>query len=222
MPAFSASRRNLADAIKQGGRTLESGLAAIRRRSAQQLLVMTEIAAAMVLLTVAALIARSLARQSSVDLGLDPRGVTVAQLVLPASRYEPDQRLAFVERLEADLRAMPGVRSASISSDLPFSGNASASSLLPDVAASPDAALRYYRHLITPDFFATLGIRILAGRAFTWQDHRGAPRVAIVTMPPRCGSGGRPTRSADASESAAGRGSPWRSWASLPRRESEI
>jgi predicted permease len=180
MPAFSASRGNLADVIKQGGRTLESSLGAIRHPSAQQLLVMTEIAAAMVLLTVAGLIARSLARQSSVDLGLDPRGVTVAQLVLPASRYAPDQRLEFVERLEADLRAMPGVRSASISSDLPFSGNVLASSLLPDVAASPDAALRYYRHLVTPDFFATLGIPILAGRAFTWQDRRTTPLVAIV------------------------------------------
>jgi predicted permease len=143
-------------------------------------MVMTEIAAAMVLLTVAGLVARSLARQASVDLGLDPRGVTVAQLVLPAPRYAPDQRLAFVERLEADLRALPGVRSASISSDLPFTGNASAASLLPDVAASPDAALRYYRHLVTPDFFATLGIPIVAGRAFTWQDRRNTPLVAIV------------------------------------------
>ena len=75
---------------------------------------------------------------------------------------------------------MPGVRSASISSDLPFSGNASASSLLPDVAASQDATLRSYRHLVTPDFFATLGIPIRAGRAFTWQDRRSTPRVAIV------------------------------------------
>jgi predicted permease len=134
----------------------------------------------MVLLTVAGLVARSLARQSSVNLGLDPHGVTVAQLVLPASRYAPDQRLAFVERLEADLRAMPGVRAASISSDLPFSVNASAASLLPDVAASQDATLRYFRHLVTPDFFATLGIPIVAGRAFTWQDRRNTPLVAIV------------------------------------------
>jgi len=180
MPALRASRGNLADVIKQGGRTLESGLGAIRRPSAQQLLVMTEIAAAMVLLTIAGLVARSLAQQSSVNLGLDPRGVTVAQLVLPASRYSPDQRLAFVERLEADLRAMPGVRSASISSDMPFTGNASAASLLPDVAANSDAALRYYRHLVTPDFFATLGIPIVVGRAFTWQDRRTTPLVAIV------------------------------------------
>jgi predicted permease len=180
IPAVSASRRNLADVIKQGGRTLESGLGAIRHPSAQQVLVITEIAAAMVLLTVAGLVARSLARQSSVNLGLDPRGVTVAQLVLPASRYAPDQRLAFVERLEENLRALPGVRSAAISSDLPFSGNASASILLPDVAASRDEALRYYRHLVTPDFFATLGIPIVAGRAFTWHDRRDTPLVAIV------------------------------------------
>jgi putative ABC transport system permease protein len=180
LPTVAASRGNLADVIKQGGRTLESGLGAIRRPSAQQLLVTVQIAAAMVLLTVAGLVARSLARQASVELGMDPRGVTIAQLALPAARYAPDQRIVFVERLEADLRAMPGIRVASISSDLPLTGNASASSLLPDVAAAPDAALRYYRHFVTPDYFATLGIPIVAGRAFTWRDRVDTPRVAIV------------------------------------------
>lgn len=182
LPALAASRGNLADVIKQGGRTVDSGLGAIRRPSAQQLLVISEIAAAMVLLTVAGMVLRSLDQQTRVTLGFEPTGVTVARVTLPVSRYAPDQRLEFVERLENRLHSIPGVASASIGSDLPLTGSVSASTLLPDVAAAqPDAALRYFRHFVTPAFFKTLGIPLVSGRTFTWQDREGAPLVAIVS-----------------------------------------
>jgi putative ABC transport system permease protein len=183
LPAFAASRSNLADVIKQGGRAIDVGLGAIRRPSAQQLLVVSEIAVAMVLLTVAGLVLRSLEQQTRVNLGFEPNGATVARVTLPTSRYGVDQRIEFVERLESRLRSIPGVASVAIGSDLPLAGSVSASNnLLPDnAAAQPDAALRYFRHFVTPGFFTALGIPLVSGRTFTWQDRGGAPLVAIVS-----------------------------------------
>jgi predicted permease len=180
LTAGAASRANLIDAMKQGGRTLDSTLGAIRRPSTQQLLVALEIAAAMVLLTLAGLVVRSLERQSRVDLGFDPAQLTVARLTLPASRYPIEQRIAFVESLERSLANVPGVRAHAIASDLPLMGASSAAVLTPDTVSRPEGALRFYRHIVTPEFFRTMDIRIVAGRGFSRDDRRGAPLVAIV------------------------------------------
>ena len=179
LPGLSASRRELADALKQGGRSAGGGLGSIRRISSQQALVVAEIALAMTLLTAAALMVRSLDRQTQVAVGFEPAGVTIGSLNLPASRYTPDARVTFVERLQERLMRIPGVRSASIGSDVPFTGS-SATVLLPAGAGPSDPSIRYYRHFVTPTFFDTLGIPIVRGRAFTPQDRRGGPLVAIV------------------------------------------
>ena len=181
VPTMAASRANVAEVIKQGGRSLEASLGAIRRLSSRQLLVIGEIAAAVVLLTLAGLLVRSLDRQTRVTLGFQPEGVTLAQITLPGPRYGRPQRVTFVQRLESELRSMPGASQVAIASDLPMMGQASASRLLPDVAADERADLRYYRHRVTPDFFATLGIPILSGRAFTWNDSGDAPFVAVIS-----------------------------------------
>jgi putative ABC transport system permease protein len=180
--ALSAARTNLVDALKQGGRTLDAGLGAIRRPSTHQILVGLEIAAAMVLLTLAALVVTSLDRQNRVKLGFEPADLTVARLTLPAARYSnPDQRVTFVRALESALAGVPGVRAAAIGSDLPLMGAASAGFMLPDTVTQPDAGLRFYRHIVTPGYFKTLGIPLVAGRDFSIEDRRGAPLVAIVS-----------------------------------------
>jgi predicted permease len=181
VPAVAAARANVADVIQRGGRTLETSLGAIRGLSSRQLLVISEIASAMVLLTVAGLLVRSLDRQGRVTLGFEPNGVTITQVALPPARYAPAERLAFVQRLETELRSTTGAQGVAIGSDLPLIADASASRLLPDVAPRPDADLRYYRHRVTPDFFSTLHIPIVSGRALTWQDDRDAPIVAVVS-----------------------------------------
>lgn len=182
LPGVASLRRDLTDIIKEGARSAGPGLGSIRRPSAQQLLVVGEIALAMTLLTCAGLMLRSLDRQLHVALGFEPRGVTIAVLTLPDSRYTPAARVAFVDRLTARLRTVPRVASASVSSSLPFTHNSSAAILLPDVAPSDDARVRYYRNVVTPQFFSTLAIPILQGRPFTEQDRAGAPLVAIVNQ----------------------------------------
>lgn len=179
LPGVVASRRELADALKQGGRAAGGGLGSIRQISLQQVLVVAEIALAMTLLTAAGLMVRSLDRQTRVAVGFDPSGVTIASLSLPASRYAPDARVIFAERLQERLSRTPGVRNASISSDVPFTGS-SATMLLPAGAGTSDPGIRYYRHYVTPAFFDTLGIPIVRGRGFTAQDRRGGPLVAII------------------------------------------
>ncbi len=180
LPGMASMRRDLSDVIKEGARSAGPGLGSIRRPNVQQVLVVAEIAVAMTLLTAAGLMVRSLERQMNVPLGFDPRSVTVARVTLPAARYAPEQRTVFVERLNERLSGIPLVKSASISSSLPFTGSSSAALLLPDVATGPDARIRYYRHIVTPEFFTTLGISFADGRAFTAQDRNGAPLVAII------------------------------------------
>jgi putative ABC transport system permease protein len=180
LPAFAALRRNLSDAMKEGARSVSTGLASLRRPSTQQALVVVEIALAMTLLVSAGLMLRSLDRQLRLPLGFQPGGVTVARVSLPAARYAPEARLVFVDQLVERLREIPRVGAATVATSLPFTGNSSASIMMPDVARDENGALRYYRNFVTPDFFTTVGITITRGRTFTPDDRAGAPLVAIV------------------------------------------
>jgi predicted permease len=180
LPAFAASRRDLSGAMKDGERAAGPGLASIRRPSPQQALVVAEIAIAMTLLAAAGLMIRSLERRASVPLGFDSQGVTVARLTLPAARYTPPQRVAFVDRLIEELRRLPLVEHAAIGTSLPFTGNSSAAILVPDSATTNDQAQRYYRNHVSSEFLTTLGIPLRRGRTFTVQDTAGAPLVAMI------------------------------------------
>jgi putative ABC transport system permease protein len=177
LAACTVGGRSVVEAISQGRRSAAGGLGALRRRSAQQLLVVGEIALATALLSGAGLLVRSLDRQLSVDLGFAPAGVTIARASLPAARYGVPERQIFVERLHERLARLPGVSSVSVSSDVPLDGAASASMLQAD---SRDELVRYYRHLVTPGFFETLRIPVAHGRDFTRRDTAQSPPVAIV------------------------------------------
>jgi predicted permease len=117
-----------------------------------------------------------------VPLGFDRVGVTVARLSLPATRFAPEQRRVLMDRLATELGGLPQVRHAAVATSLPFTGNSSASTLVPDTATGPEQAQRYYRNFVTPGFFDTLGIAVTRGRAFTAQDVTGAPPVAIINQ----------------------------------------
>lgn len=180
LPAIAAMRGDLSLAMKEGARAAGPGLGSIRRPSSQQALVVAEIALAMALLSAAGLMVRSLERQINVQLGFEPEAVTVAQLTLPGSRYAVPDRVTFVDRLTAQLRQLPGVNAAAIATSLPFTGNSSAGTLVPEGVDAQDRGQRYYRNSVTPAFFSTLGVTVLRGRAFTDSDRAGAPLVAVI------------------------------------------
>ena len=181
LPALASSRQQPLDSLKAGARAVEPGLGSIRRPSMQQMLVVGEIALATVLLASAALMARSLQRQMDVRLGFEPTGATVARLSLPIDRYSPAARVEFVTRLREHLARMPDAAAVAVGSDTPLTGRSSASVIVPDSAQPGDPAVRYYRHVVAPGYFAALGIAITRGREFTDADRRGSPLVALIS-----------------------------------------
>jgi predicted permease len=127
---------------------------------------------------------RSLVRLIQVDPGLHPEKVLTATIELPFSKYSgPPQVAAFYQRLLGDLKALPGVVSAAVSSDVPMDGS---DLLTPSfqVEGQPtppgQPAPRCEFHVASEDYFRTLGIPLVDGRAFTRQDDAQAPPVVIV------------------------------------------
>jgi predicted permease len=180
VPALRGTRADLTTALKSGVRSAASGLGRIRRPGAQQLLVVAEVAVALVLLTGTALMVRSLRAQLDVPPGFEAAGVTIGRISLPRDRYPYDARMRFASSLVERLEQVPGVVSASVSSDLPMTGGSSASQISVP-GRDGGQPIRHYRHFVTPGFFETLGIALRAGRDFDERDHVDAPPVVIVS-----------------------------------------
>jgi len=146
--------------------------------------VVAEISLAVVLLAGAALMARSLAALQQVDLGFVPEHVLTAQVTLPGARYPSDSSaFNFFESLESRVAAMPGVRSVGAISYLPLTGLRSASGF--NVEGQPPAEHGTEpvgdMRAVTPGYFASMGIRIVAGRDLTSDDRQNTPSVAVVS-----------------------------------------
>jgi putative ABC transport system permease protein len=178
-PALSVRRLTIADSLKEGARSASGGIASLRRFGAQQALVVSEIALALVLLVAGGLMLRSLRQQLAVQPGFRPDGVVTAQLSLPRERYQRAARVRFVEQLLARIRELPQVETAAVGSDVPLGGASNGASMFIDGVTA--TTVRYYRHRVTPDYFATLGIPVLSGRAFTTADRDSAPPVVVVS-----------------------------------------
>lgn len=149
----------------------------------RQALIVGELALSLILLCGAGLLLRSLWRVQGVDPGFNPNGLLVSHVWLKQTQYndvEPQNR--FFTQLLDNLRAIHGAESVGLVTELPLSGNYISHNFLingkprPPEGTEPDAAT----NLITPDYFKTMQIPILAGRAFTDADREGAPQVAII------------------------------------------
>ena len=175
LPAF-LRRRDLCTGLKDAGRSGDNA-AGSRVRSA---LVVAEIALALAVAISAGLIVRSHVALTKVDVGFDPRNTYILSVPgLPAARY-PDnsaQRLA-VDRMQLNIRAIPGVTNVSVSAVVPFSGVFSVTTRIPSMPSFDDDI---DANAIAPGFFHTLGIQLLRGRDFNERDRATSPPVAIVS-----------------------------------------
>jgi putative ABC transport system permease protein len=180
-PAFQAFRVDLQTALQETRRTSASA-ASSRLRN---LLVVSEIALAMVLLVGAGLLTNSFARLLQVPLGFNPSHVLSVELFLAdATESSSDRRT--VENLGAILervRSVPGVQSAGLVNSLPISGGASTDFEIVGRPAGnsgdqPDADIR----VIDPAYLQTMQIPLLKGREFTTRDSAGAPKVLIINQ----------------------------------------
>ena len=176
-PALRASRVRPNEALKEQGR----GLSTERRFGLGSVLVVTQVALSLVLLVAAGLFMRTFASLANLDIGFERDGVLVVNVNARRVPVEPADRAAFYERLRQAAAGVSGVSSASVSAVTPVSGSSWAFLVeIPGAPPQPERERVAYVNLVSPQFFQTLGTRLIAGRDFSAGDRRGAPDVAIV------------------------------------------
>jgi len=175
VPALAFSEARLEEVLKLGSsRTSESK----RQHKIRDLLVVAEIAVAMVLLAGAGLLTRSFLRLASADLGFDPHGLVTMSIPLQGRKYsQPDAQTAFYHRLLEGAKAIPGAQAAvwgagSLLGVVIEGRPAPPPGGAPDVAATP----------VSPEYFPVFRIPLLRGRSFGAADRSGAPLVLIVNQ----------------------------------------
>jgi predicted permease len=180
VPALTSSRMDLQQSLREGGRGSTSSSRQLQLRN---LLVVGEIGLACVLLIGAGLMLHSFVNLLHADPGFRPQQVLTASISLPFEHYRTElQRIHFYDTLMANLEAMPGIESAGVGSDLPwtgYDGNADGFTVEGRPASYNDKTTARY-HVASPDYFRALGIPLLAGRFFTGHDDKDAPTAIIV------------------------------------------
>jgi predicted permease len=179
-PAVHASRSDSSQVLGENGRGSSTGPSGLRLRGA---LVISQLAISFVLLIGAGLLLRSFNRLLHVDPGFRPDHVLTFLLEVPSSRHPGAQRPVFVRALLQSARALPGVNSASAIFGLPLNDEQSAFTTL-EIYGQPVPSSQRPRiafRIVESQYFRTMGIRLLRGRAFAPQDEQGGPPLAIVS-----------------------------------------
>jgi predicted permease len=184
-PALRASRVNLNEVLKDGGRGSTGGGTFGRGHyQIRKLLVISEVALSLVLLIGAGLLIRSYQRISKANPGFRPHNVLSLRLSLPASRYTtPDSVTSFYQQLDERIETLPGIESFGTNYLLPLSSVAlgwEPISIDGYVAKSGEELIISSVGFVSPDYFLTMGIPLLHGRHFNEHDIKGAPEVAII------------------------------------------
>jgi predicted permease len=186
VPALRASRLDLNDVLREGGRSGTGSSAwGLGHNQLRRLLISTEIALSLVLLIGAGLLIRSYQRITNANPGFDPTNVLSFRVALPGFRYKtPDDITAFYQRLEDRLKALPGVQYVASNYLLPLSSVALAWEPITIEGYVPKAQgedlIIASSGYVSPDYFKAMGMPLLKGRYFTDADVRGAPDVTIV------------------------------------------
>ncbi|HLL14391.1 MAG TPA: ABC transporter permease [Pyrinomonadaceae bacterium] len=180
-PAWQASKTDLNEVLKDGGRSSTEGRGRNRLRA---LLVVTEMALSLLLLVGAGLLIKSFVLLRDVHPGFDAKNVLTMRISLPGARYpEPQQSERFYRELTERVKALPGVEAAGATVSLPLGGSnfsvgrsfiREGRPLVTEESQNAD----YF--VATPDYFKTMRIPLKAGRAFTEQDRVDTPPVVVV------------------------------------------
>jgi putative ABC transport system permease protein len=178
-PAFQSSKTELVESLKESGRGTSAG---IRRNRVRNVLAVTEIAVAVVLLVGAGLLIKSLWRLQNINTGLRPENVLTFNASLPEIKYKPDDKSRFYVDLKSRLESIPGVQAASTIYPLPLSGEFFSISF--EIEGRPMAPKDHPNG----DFFTTgvgyfraMGIPLIKGRDFDDRDKHGSTPVMIIT-----------------------------------------
>ena len=180
LPARTAARPELSQVLAAGGR----GTGASSRRRTRTALVIGEVALASLALVGAGLVLRSFAGILSQPLGFESAQRLTLSVALPGVRYpEAERRARRLDDIEAALAALPGVTSVGAVNLLPLSGGDSRTGIGFEgrERRDGDPPTRMHPRVVTPGYFATLGIPIVEGRGFTPQDAAGSEPVVVLS-----------------------------------------
>ncbi|MGH9871747.1 MAG: ABC transporter permease [Pyrinomonadaceae bacterium] len=180
VPALEASRFDLNDSLKEGGKNIGGGSRTQRLRSG---FVVTQIALALVLLVGAGLFMKSLSRLRSVDPGFNSKNLLTMRVSLPERKYDTDPKLMeFFNRALEQVRAIPGVESAGAINTLPFNGPYSGTRIqIEGEPVRPPGQELHTRICVTDiNYFQAMQIPLKRGRLFTEQEAREMRHVVVV------------------------------------------
>jgi predicted permease len=181
LPSIRASRTDLNEVMREGGRGVAGGS---RRQWLRNALVVAQVAVSLVLLVAAGLFVRSVQRAQTIDLGFDYSNVLNLAMDVSQQGFDEARGRAFYHELEDRVRALPGVESVTYAYSVPFGYYSSGETI--EVDGQPVAkdtrppAVGY--NVVGPDYFRTMKIALVRGRAFTPRDAEGSQRVAIVNQ----------------------------------------
>jgi putative ABC transport system permease protein len=178
-PALRATRGDLSRLSRGGPGIIGGGLRQLRLTRPGGLLIASEIALALALTLPAVLLARSLARLVTADVGFRPQSVVTAELNLPTDLYPEMAVPGFVDQVTRGLKETEGVEGASWASCLPIDCGFYDTAVRR--AGSREKGFGASVHVVAPDAFRTLGIPLRSGRDFTRDDRAAGPRVAILS-----------------------------------------
>jgi putative ABC transport system permease protein len=180
VPAIFASRTHLDETLRESGRGTSAGA---RRHRLRNVFVVAQVVLAMVLLVGAEMMVKGLRLVTEPAPNLDPAHALAMRIALPAAKYpdETRQRI-FAQRALDAVSALPGTGSAALVRDLPYGSYHSSDSvtIAGRAVAANQASPEAQDETVSPQYFRTMRLPILAGRAFTAQDDENGARVAIV------------------------------------------
>ena len=179
-PVLQVSGGDTQRALSPGQR---SGSTGMRSRPLRSVLVVSEVALAVLLLAGAGLMLRSFLQLNKVEPGFDARNLVTMKIALPGTQYtKSEQTAAFLDQLLPRLRSIPGVEAASATTTFPLRGESNWGSFniaghpLADWSQAPSAEVRW----ISADYFRTMGIAVLRGREFRENDAQDITQAAII------------------------------------------
>ena len=178
-PALWTRHRNPSDSLKEGGRGAAHGRGARRWGN---VLVVSEVALALLMTIGAGLLVRSFLQVRRVDAGFDSHGVLAASVELNA-RYDTSTKvLAFMNSLEERMRAVPGVTSAALESNVPFKGTGYTTDFIAYGRPEGGYGTEIGNRSVTPSYFATMKVPVLRGRTFGPEDREGSTPVLVINQ----------------------------------------
>jgi putative ABC transport system permease protein len=182
VPALQASKAELSETLKDSGKTQGAGTAGNRVLG---LLVVSEVALALVLLVGAGLMIRSFVSLQNVDPGFNAKNVLTTWLYLPPTKYDEDAKMvSFHDQLMERVKNLPGVKSVSTVSDLPLGGTGMTMGFQVEGAteSAPGQKPEANYRVIAPSYFEVMGISMMKGRPFTEADQPKSPGVVVINQ----------------------------------------